>query len=217
MRAPLIISLLLATACLLAGPLGWAQRPAVAPLMPATPVVVLPTPKLGVEIQPKKPAAPASTAASPQAQPGILWPLCIINGRYLTSMSVLNAINPQQITKLDIYKQGSGPMQWRSLTAAGLVSLALKTKPRIKLQARSLAAIKRGLKLRGPVRFELNGAPIQDESLQLVADAIAGFDITRAAPQTAAATVVNIRLVPYTSQPTVHPPGTIMIRGLAQH
>jgi len=105
-------------------------------------------------------------------------------------------------------------VQWRSLTTPGIISFTLKTKPRLKVKARSLAAIKRGLGLHGPVRFEFNGAPIQDESLQIVADAIAGLEVTHAAPGTAEKTVVNIHLVP--SKPIVHPPGTIMIRGLAK-
>jgi hypothetical protein len=131
-------------------------------------------------------------------------------------MNMLGTISPQQIAKVDIYKQGGGPMQWRSLAVPDIVSLTLKTKPRLKIKAKSLAAIRRGLGLHGPVRFELNGAPIQDESLQIVTEAVAGFDVTRATPATAAKTVVNIRLVPYKPKPIVHPPGTIMIRGLAQ-
>lgn len=216
MRAPQIASLLLAAAVCLVGHLGWAQRTAVAPLAPLPLAVALPAPGLGVEIQTKQSAIPAPTAATlRQSRPIIPEPVFIINEHYLTSMSVLDGINPQQIIKLDIYKQGGGPIRWRSLTAPGIVSITLKTKPNIKLKARSLAAIKRQLRLHGPVRFELNGAPIQDESLQIVTDAIAGLDVTHATPATAAKTVVNIRLVPY--KPIVHPrpPGTIMIRGLA--
>jgi hypothetical protein len=170
---------------------------------------------LGIEIQAKPAAAPAPLVITPQpSRPTIPEPVIILNGRYLTGMNALSKINPQQIAKIDIYKQGQGPAQWRSLTTPGIISLKLKAKPRVKLKARSLAAIKRELGLRGSIRFELNGIPIQDESLQIVTDAIAGFDVTHATPDTTGQTVVTIRLVPY--QPKVYPPGTIMIRGLAQ-
>jgi hypothetical protein len=107
-------------------------------------------------------------------------------------------------------------MKWRTLAEPGILSVTMKAKPRLKLKARSLAAIKRELELRGPVRFEFNGAPIEDESLQIVTSEIAGLDVTQATPGTADKAVVNIRSLPY--KPAVHhyPPGTIMIRGLAQ-
>jgi hypothetical protein len=131
-------------------------------------------------------------------------------------MNAISTLNPQQIAKLEIYKSGSGPLQWRSLTVPGIISFTLKAKPKLKLKAKSLAAIRRSLKLRGPVRFEFNGAPIQDESLQIVTSTIAGLEVTQATPGTAAKTVVNIRSVPYKPVPHHYPPGTIMIRGLAQ-
>jgi hypothetical protein len=115
-------------------------------------------------------------------------------------------------------------MQWRSLTVPGIISITLKAKPKLKVKARSLAAIKRGLGLHGPVSFEFDGTSIQDESLQIVTGAIAGLDVTQAMPGTADKTIVNIRSVPSKqagpqaapAQPKVYPPGTIMIRGLAQ-
>jgi len=121
-------------------------------------------------------------------------------------------------------KPGGGPLQWRSLTAPGILSLTPKAKPKLKVKARALAAIKRGLGLHGQVRFEFNGAPIQDESLQIVTGSIVGLDVTQAAPGTADKTVVNIRSMPFKPagsqvaplQPKTYPPGTIMIRGLAQ-
>jgi len=170
------------------------------------------TPPVGAEIRTQRVATPAATAS--QDRPNIPEPVVIINGRYIGSSDALGKLNPQQIAKIEIYKQGQGPTQWRSLTIPGIVSLTLKAKPNVKWKAKWLAAIKRSLKLRGPVQFELNGAPLQDESLQIVTEAVAGFDVIRAAPGTVAGTVVNIHLVPH--KPTVSPPGTIMIRGLAQ-
>jgi len=169
-------------------------------------------PPIGAEIGTQRVATPAAPA--PQDRPSIPEPVYIINGRYIGNGDALGKINSQQIAKIDIYKQGQGPVQWRSLNTPGIVSLTLKAKPNVKWKARSLAAIKRSLKLQGPVRFELNGAPLQDESLQLLTEAIAGLEVTNAAPGTTAGAVVNIRLVPH--KPTVSPPGTIMIRGLAQ-
>jgi hypothetical protein len=131
-------------------------------------------------------------------------------------MNALGAINPQQIDRIEVYKIDSGPVKWRTLAGPGIMSITMKAKPRLKLKARSLVAIKRELGLHGPVRFEFNGAPIQDESLQIATSEIAGLDVIQTTPGTADKTVVNIRSVLY--KPAVHhyPPGTIMIRGLAQ-
>lgn len=225
MRTYQAASLLLAAASCLIGHLGWAQQAPIAPLAPVAPVVAPPMSDLGVKIEKKQSAAPAPTATTPrQNRPVIPEAVVILNGHYLTSTNALGAVNPQQIDKVEIYRAGSGPVQWRSLTTPGIISLTLKTKPRLKVKARSLAAIKRGLGLHGPVRFEFNGAPIQDESLQIVTSAIAGLDVTQPATGTADKTVVNIRSMPFKpagpqsvpAQPEVHPPGTIMIRGLAQ-
>ena len=206
--------LLTATSCLV-GHLGWAQQAPIAPMAPVAPVVAPPRSDLGAKIQTKPLAALAPPATKPQQdRPVIPEPVVILNGRYLTGMSALGAINPQQIDKVEIYKPGNGPVQWRSLTTPGILSLTLKAKPKLKVKARSLAVIKRRLGLHGPVRFELNGAPIQDESLQIITDSIAGFDVTQATPGTAE-TVVNIRLAPHNPNPIVHPPGTIMIRGVS--
>jgi hypothetical protein len=221
MRTHQAASLLLAAASCLIGHLGWAQQAPIAPLAPAAP----PVSDLGVNVETKQAAAPAPTDAAPhQSQPVIVDPIYLINGHYLGSSGMLSIISPQQIDKLEIYKPGRGPVQWRSLTASGIVSLTLKAKPKLKLKARSLAAIKRGLGLHGSVRFEFNGAPIQDESLQIVTSAIAGLDVTQPALGTADKTVVNIRSTAFKptkpqaapAQPEIHPPGTIIIRGLAR-
>jgi hypothetical protein len=217
MRARQIASLLLTAAGCLAGHLGQAQQAPIAPLAPVAPVVAPPVPDLGAKIETKQSAALAPPATTPQqARPVIPEPIIILNGRYLAGMSALGAINPQQIDKIEVYRSGSGPVQWRSLTVPGILSITLKNKPKFKVKVRSLAAIKRRLRLRGPVQFELNGAPIQDESLQIVTEGVAEFDVTHTTSDTAAKTVVNIRLVPYKPAPHNYPPGTIMIRGLAQ-
>lgn len=224
MKTSLITSVLLAAVGCLAGHLGQAQQAPVAPLVPVTSVVAPPRLAAGVEVQTKRPAAPTPSATAPQNRPVIPEPVVILNGGYLTGMNALGTLNPQQIDKLEIYKSGGGPVQWRSLTAPGIISITLKSKPKLKLKAKSLAAIRRSLKLRGPARFEFNGAPIQDESLQIITSTIAGLDVTRATPGTAAEAVVNIRSVPskrtgpqgVPAQSAIYPPGTIIIRGLAQ-
>ncbi|RZK93392.1 MAG: hypothetical protein EOO62_32015 [Hymenobacter sp.] len=225
MNTSLITSLLFVAGCLV-GHLGWAQQAPIALLAPVAPVVAPPKSTVGVEIQPKQPVAPVPTAtAPPQSRPTILEPVVILNGRYLTGMTILGTLSPQQIDKVEIYKPGTGSMQWRSLTTLGIISIEFKVKTKLKLKARSLAALKRGLGLRGPVRFEFNGAHIQDESLQIITSTIAGLDVTQAMPGTATKAIVNIRSVPFKpagpqaapAQPVVYPPGTIMIRGLAQH
>jgi hypothetical protein len=225
MRTHQAATMLLTAASCLIGHLGWAQQAPIAPLAPAAPVVAPPVSDLGVKVEEKQSGALAPTTAAPhQSQPVIVDPIYLINGHYLGSSGMLSIISPQQIDKLEIYKPGRGPVQWRSLTASGIVSLTLKAKPKLKLKARSLVAIKRGLGLHGSVRFEFNGAPIQDESLQIVTSAIAGLDVTQPALGTADKTVVNIRSTAFKpagpqavpAQPEIHPPGTIIIRGLAR-
>lgn len=216
MKTSFIASLLLATGCL-AGYPSQAQQAPVAPLAPVTSVVAVP--RLGLEVEPqqKQPATSAPTATTPpQRRPTISEPVIILNGRYLMGMNALGAINPQQIDRIEIYRLDSGPVQWRTLAEPGIMSITMKAKPRLKLKARSLTAIKRGLGLRGPVSFEFNGAPIQDESLQIATSEIAGLDVTQATPGIVDKAVVNIRSVPYKPAPNHYPPGTIMIRGLAQ-
>jgi len=103
MRTHHAASLLLTAASCLAGYLGRAQQAALAPLAPVTPVVAPPRSDAEAENQPKPSATPAALAAPPQQnQPAIPEPVVILNGRYLTGMSVLSAINPQQIEKLEV-------------------------------------------------------------------------------------------------------------------
>jgi hypothetical protein len=212
MNTFLITSLLLVASCLV-GHLGRAQQVLTTSLAPVIPVVVTPVLGLGVETHAKQADELALAAATlKQNRPVIPEPVYIINRRYLSNSNMLREIKTQHIAKIDIYKQGQGPVHWWSLMTLGIVNVTLKSK--VRLKAKSLAAIKRELGLHGLIRFELNGAPIQDESLRIFTDAIASFDVTPAAPGTSEKTVVNIRLVPY--QPKVYPPGSIRIRGLAQ-
>lgn len=201
MRKPNL--LLLAIGCGLASP-GWAQRPAVAPLAPLNSAgrPVAPPVQWPVLARPAPPAASAAAAPARPAGPG---PVIIVNKQYL---GLLTQLNPQDITDIYIYRESNAPLQWRSLASRGIVSVTLKpTAP--KIQAKSLAAIRRRLHLRGPVEFLFDGLPVADPTLRVVSSAIAGLDVAPLAGKT----VVTIRLVQ--PVPVVHPPGTIMIRGVA--
>jgi hypothetical protein len=86
----------------------------------------------------------------------------------------------------------------------------LKAGVKPKLKTKSLAAIRRQLKLPGLVSFKLNGMRLDDKSLRVAADAIANLDVAHDNSET----VVNIRLVPPKPAPPL-PPGSIRIQGVA--
>ncbi len=209
MRVNQLVKLLLATAGYLAGEPAWAQRVAVAPLAPLPPVVrsTLPAGLGGVVATAvtsatTAPVTPAATATRP------VWsePVYLLDAHIILGMDGLSNLIPRDIAKVDIYKTAaSTPAPWRSLTANGIVSITLKPGAKHRLRSKSLARIQRQLKLTGPVSFQLNGLPIEDASLRVATQAIAGFDILHHETET----VVNIRLVPL--RPT--PPGSIYIRG----
>lgn len=189
-----------------AGPV-LAQRPAIAPLAPAGVPVAAPQP-LGVDITNRPPAQSAAPAADQPSRTSWPQPVYIINASTIIGGG-LTQLNPQDIADLQVYKDNSArvPANWRSLTTNGIIAITLKPHRKPKFKTESLAAIGRGLKLRGPVSYQLDGLPLEDLSLRVVT-----ADITRLDTQPAASgTVVNIRLA--VPPPAVHPPGTIMIRG----
>jgi hypothetical protein len=213
MRIHWIANLLVTTACCLAGKLAVAQRAAVESLAPVVARPALPTSNLGVPVQTgstdarRPPATPATSTRSVQR----VWPqpVYLLNSRIIVS-SLDEIVSPQDIEKVDIYKEPrqSTPMKWWSLTEHGIVDIKLKPGVKLKLKTKSLAAIRHQLKLSGLVSFKLNGMRLEDESLRIANDAIAGFDVSE--------TVVNIRLAPpKPTPPHKYPPGTILIRGVA--
>jgi hypothetical protein len=213
MRIHWVANLLVTTACCLAGKLAVAQRTAVEPLAPVVARPALPTSNLGVPVQtgstdPRRP--PATPATSTQSvQRAWPQPVYLLNSRIIVS-SLDEIVSPQDIEKVDIYKEPrqSTPMKWWSLTEHGIVDIKLKPGVKLKLKTKSLVAIRRQLKLSGLVSFKLNGMRLEDESLRIANDAIAGFDVSE--------TVVNIRLAPpKPTPPHKYPPGTILIRGVA--
>jgi hypothetical protein len=185
-----------------AGPV-LAQRPAIAPLAPAGVPVAAPPPGAAITSRPPAQSAPAFDQPSRPSRP---QPVYLVNDRIIVG-GHLGQLNPQDIASLRVYKGADAPAKWRSLTTPGIIAITLKPRAKWKLKTESLAAIKRGLKVRGPVSYQLDGQPLEDLSLRITTADIAGLD----AQPTASGTVVNVRLVG--SPPAVHPPGTIMIRG----
>lgn len=204
--------LLLTAAGCLAGRLSMAQRMAIAPLAPLPPVVrPAGPPALGVEIKPEWMTPRPSLAAATAQAVRPVWPepVYLLNSHTILSGLGLGVVKPMDIAKLDIYKGADAPAQWRSLTEHGVVSITLKAGVKPKFKTKSLPSISRRLALTGPVSFELNGLRLEDNTLRVAVDGIAGLDVRR----NEAETVVNIRLLP--PKPIVHPPGTILIRGVA--
>lgn len=208
-------NLLLTMAGCLAEQLSWAQRTAVAPLAPSVPVVQ-PVPSPGVLLNgrqagvavPRRPPETTTTATTPRAWP---QPMFLLNS-HIIIVNELSLINPQDIGKLYVYKSLDMPARWRSLGEHGIIDITLKAGVKLKIKSKSLAAIRRQAKVSGLVSFELDGKPIEDNSLRVAAAAIAELEVLHHD----AATVVNIRLVPPKPAPPRHdPPGTIYIRGMA--
>jgi hypothetical protein len=217
MRIHWVANLLITIACCLVGKVAVAQRTAVEPLAPVVARPVLPTSNLGVPVQTgstgaqRQPATPTTPTQSVQrAWPQPVW---LLNSRFI--VSDISNIGPLDIAKLDIYKEPNRltPMKWRSLTEHGIVSITLKPGVKLHFKTKSLAAIRRQLRLSGLVSFKLNGMRLEDESLRIAKDAIAGLDVSPSDIET----IVNIRLVPPKPAPLLPPgpPGSIRIRGVA--
>jgi hypothetical protein len=190
-----------------------AQQAPFAPLAPVTPVVAPPAPGLGVEIQPKRSAVPGITAAphSPSAARS-MWPqpVYLVNSHIIVNSSA--SIKPNDIADIHVYKGASVPAQWQTLATNGLLDITLKRGVKLKLKTKSLAAIRRQAQSTGPVSCKLNGLPINDNTLRVATTGIEGLDLQRDETKT----VINIRLADQPSAPSSYPPGTIMIRGIAQ-
>jgi hypothetical protein len=210
MRAPQIAPLLLTAASCLAGHLGWAQRAAVAPLMPLLPVVQSASVSalLGAPISMNSSrAVPAMLPPHIATQHSQQGPIYLLNAHFI--INELRSINPQEIAQVVVYKGADVPPQWQSLTEHGLVAIALKPGVKLRVKTKSLGAIRRQTKASGTVSFRVNGLRVEDPSLR-VAAAIAGLDVVR----TDSETIINIRLAPPRPTPSA-PPGTIHIRGVA--
>lgn len=212
MRIHWVANLLVTMASCLAGKLAVAQQTAIAPLAPVVAQPALPVPDLEKALQTSLTDArrPPATPAAPTQSVQRIWPrpVCLLNSHII--VNGLDIVKPQDIEKVDIYKEPkqSTPMKWWSLTEHGIINIKLKPGVKLRLKTKSLAAIRRQLKLSGLVSFKLNGMRLEDESLRIADDSIEGFDVSE--------TVVNIRLAPpKPAPPHTYPPGTILIRGVA--
>jgi hypothetical protein len=184
-----------------------AQRTAIAPLVPVMPKVATANP-LGEIISTKSPARPAAPTADQPSRPVQPQPVFLVDSHVIMGRG-LAQINPQDIADIYVYKGSNVPGKWLSMTANGVIAITLKPHVKPKLKSKSLAALGRQLKLRGPVTYQLEGLPIDDQTLRVATADIAQLDTQ----QTAAGTVVNIHLA--VPPPVTHPPGTILIRGVA--
>jgi hypothetical protein len=198
---------------------SWTSQAQKTDLTPMVPVQPLPLPPLtlGKDVPLRRstptnrPPAPPTAAVVPR-QPG---PLILLNSRVITGLGGLDAINPQDIKKIDVYKNAdypghSTPAQWRSLAANGILDLTLTKKLRVKSQ--SLAQLGRYLKAKGQISYALNGLPTASGKLRIATEAIEEIKLVR----TATSTTVDVWFLQVSSKPSPpRPPGTIMIRGTA--
>ncbi|GAB3835816.1 hypothetical protein [Hymenobacter jeollabukensis] len=157
---------------------------------------------------------PDSTFQHPAPPPQGSGPVFVVNERLIVGDDGLTALNPNDILRLEVHKGGpTTPAKWRSLGPHGILALTLKPGfPLNSIASKRLPQLRRALKLPRPVRFELDGLPLEDPTLRIATAAIAGLEVKR--PATAVGeTVVNIRLVHRPRRPAK--PG-IYIRGTAR-
>ena len=145
------------------------------------------------------PAGPPTPAAQ--------QPVYLLNSHLLVGDNWLRATNPQEIQSLEVYKDTNVPARWRSFVANGILNFTLKT-PR-EPAAQKLTELSQARGLAEPVKFTLDGLPLEDPSLSIATDAIAALEIIHLAPGVTG-TVVNIHLVRL--PPTPSPPG-VYLRG----
>jgi len=164
--------------------------------------------------RPSQAQQPADTMIAP-ARP-VYKPVYLLNSRTIIGDNGLRAINPSDIEKIEVYKSRNMPARWRGLAEHGVLAITLKH--RLRLKTKTAASLRHWLQLTEPVRFELDGLPLEDTSLRIATEAIAGLEVTRATAGAPAGTVVNIRLVrtgPTPPPPGPVVPGRIFIRGTA--
>lgn len=194
---------------------SWAQRTPVAPLAPAKVVgPVLPTRAANAVVgQPVGPAAPAPAAGATYTppRPGE-QPVYLVNARIIIGEKSLGTVIPRTIQSVEVYKAGNMPAKWRSVAPHGIINFTFAEVPR-RLKPRPLASLRRQLKLTGPVRFELDGLPLEDTSLCIDKRAIAELAV-RPAELGGLGVIVNIRMAPAGPDRSKRPPGTILVRGV---
>jgi len=200
--------------------LSTAQRMPIEPLTPVQPHVQLrrpsPNPEhgnwksgtrlpAGTTAQPASPASGVAQAAISRAQP-----LFLLAGELIIAPD-FSGIQPDEIEKLRVYKGKDAPRQWRDLAAHGIIDITLKQKK--KLKSRSLADVSKGLGLTGPVTYTVNDMPVADPSLRIAVGAIGQVNVTQS-DLIGEATRLAISIKPPKPSPP-HPPGTILLRGMA--
>lgn len=203
--------LVMISGCLLVAHAGWAQKAAIAPLIPRAPAVqpLLPNAEQALSQPVRQPMPPPNVAVRPT--PVVPEPLFVLN---LTTIigAQLSGINPQDVKNLVVYKGADAPGKWRNLATYGVIDITLKRKHHLQRKTRTLAEIGALLKLEGPVTYAVNGMTGAEPTLRIAADAIGEIKVTRAT-EAVPTTVVNVLIA--RSIPTPRPPGTIFIRGTA--
>ncbi|WP_324673884.1 hypothetical protein [Hymenobacter sp. GOD-10R] len=200
--------------------LSRAQRMPVEPLTPVQPHLQLPQPRPSLEHSDwqsgvQLPASATMQAAFPssgvtQAATSRPQPLYLLEGELIIAPD-FSGIQPNDIEKLMVYRDKNAPRQWRDLATNGIIDITLKQKR--KLKSRSLADLGKGLGLAGPITYNLNDMPVADPSLRIAVDAIGEIKVTRA-DAVGGTIVLAISVRPPKPNPP-HPPGTIMLRGMA--
>jgi hypothetical protein len=184
-----------------------AQQGAIAPLRPISIPVTAPQ-LVSINLTSRAPTRPAAPTPVQPVRIVRPQPVFLLNSRIIVG-SGLAKVSPQDIASVYVHKGYDAPAKWRSLTPNGIIDITLKPGAKYRLETKSLAAIARKLKLRGAITYQLEGLALEDLTLHVATADIAGVETQ----QTASGTVVNIHLL--VPPPAVHPPGTILIRGVA--
>lgn len=142
-------------------------------------------------------------------------PLYLVNSTIVVN-GALGHIIPNDMDKMMIYRSGTAPELLNSLTSTGIIDMMLKKSSKA-IKSKSFKQVARQQKVRGPFRVALNGqllSAAQATTLRIAPAAIGQVQVTPATVADPAA-LLSITLAKYKPVPKQHPPGTIMIRGMA--
>lgn len=147
-------------------------------------------------------------------------PILLLNSTLITHSTGYDDVLTASIVDMQVYKPGAAPKPFTELSlAAPIISVVCKDKA-YKAYAKvtkseSLIEIAKRLRLRGPLRYAVNGYPIPTELATRLRIAQGGIGQLHIVQPTATEpdTRLDIWLAPAPEK--TYPPGTILIRGLA--
>ncbi|WBA40171.1 hypothetical protein [Hymenobacter canadensis] len=140
-------------------------------------------------------------------------PIYLLNSSIVIN-GALEYIVPNDIDRVVIHKTDTAPEALHNLASTGIVDIALKKSSK-SIKSKTFKQVARQQKVRGPFRVVLNGqllSAAQATTLRIAPAAIGQVQVT---PATADDPVALLSIKLSREKPIQHPPGAIMIRGMA--